>query len=117
VVEEMDLAHLDEITRQLHFKIEAILTQEASTKVKDYVGRLDREFAPHLPFYLNGLVKLALYLYKLEIPMLKSAAITAIQSSSDIGLQNYKKSITTADRKIFISLFCKLLVSKCLLSN
>ena len=114
----MDLAHLDEITRQLHFKIEAILTQESSTKVKDYVGRLNREFAPHLPFYLNGLVKqLALYLYKLEIPMLKSAAITAIQSSSDIGLQNYQKSITSTDRKTFISLFCKLLESKGLLSN
>jgi hypothetical protein len=53
VVEEMDLAHLDEITRQLHFKIEAILTQESSTKVKGYVGRLNREFAPHLPFYLT----------------------------------------------------------------
>ncbi len=60
----MDLVHLDEITRQLHFKIEAILTQESSTKVKDYVGRLDREFAPHLPFYLNGfLVKLACIIF------------------------------------------------------
>jgi hypothetical protein len=114
MVDEILLARLDETTRQLHFKIEAILTQESSTKVKDYVGRLDREFSPHLPFYINGLVKLALHLYKFEIPILETANIEKIKAA-EVSLQDFKKALSTADRKKFITLFCSMLVSKLLL--
>jgi len=115
VVDEVLLARLDEATRQLHFKIEAILIQESSTKFKDYVGRLDREFAPHLTFYINGLVKIAVHLYKLEIPILNTANIEAIKATTEISLQDFKKALSPADRKKFISSFCSMLVTKALL--
>jgi len=115
VIDEADLARLDVGSRNLHLKIVTIISQESQTKLKDYVGRLDREFSTHGTFYFNGLAKLALYLYKLDIPMLMTEEVDAIRSE-DISVQNYKKLITAAQKKSvsvkFVQQFCSLLVSK-----
>lgn len=118
MVDEADLARLDEGTRQLHFKIMTIVSQVSQSKHKDYVGRLDREFSNHGTFYFNCLAKLGLYLYKLEIPMLMTEEADAIKAE-DISVQNFKKLISTAQKKsgssTFVLLFSTLLVSKFLI--
>lgn len=120
MVDENDLAFLDFGTRQLHLKIMMIILQESQTKLKDYIGRLDREFSTHGPYYYNGLAKLAIYLYKLEIPMLMTEEANAVKSE-DISVQNYKKLINAAQKKSvgvkFVMLFCTLLVNKFLTSR
>ena len=115
-MDEADLARVDTATLELHAKIVSIITNESSTKVKDYAGRLDREFSPHGPYYFDGLVNLALYLYKLDIPILRTTEVDAIKAT-EISTQSFKKVISANERRKFIPLFCNLLAAKVLIKN
>ena len=102
--------------RQLHAKIVEIVAKESKAKFKDYVGRLDREFSNSGTYYFDGLAKLAIYLYKLDIPMLMSSEVDDIKRGAEVSLQRYKKVITAAQKQPpglkFIAQFCSFLVSK-----
>jgi hypothetical protein len=112
VVDEADLALLDESSRQLHAKIVEIVAKESI-----YAGRLDREFSNSGTYYFDGLAKLALHLYKLDIPMLMSSEAGDVKRGTEVSLQRYKKLIVAAQKQSpgglkFIAQFCSLLVSK-----
>ena len=117
VVDEADLAFLDESSRQLHAKIVEIVATESKAKIIDYAGRLDREFSNSGTYYFDGLAKLALHLYKLDIPMLMSSEAGDVKRGTEVSLQRYKKLIVAAQKQSpgglkFIAQFCSLLVSK-----
>jgi len=101
----------------MHEKILTIISLESnSTKVKDYAGRLERELSAHPTYYYNSLAKLAIYLYKLNIPMLMTAEAENIKSL-EISTQKYKPIIIAAQKNKksngqFIPQFCTLFVSK-----
>ena len=77
----------------LHTKIVEIVDSEGRSRQKDFTGRLQRELG--YAQYINPIAVLCLQVYQLDIPLLQTAKVQELTSTSEVALldRDYKSAI------------------------